>query len=122
RQIAELTGMSVSHVGVVIHKTVSALRKQLVALTTLALIAGLGWWATRPTPLGTNVSSSRQAHPSMVLAAERSASEEGGVDDDTAPPSPSATAAATSRPSTTAPPRPAAATALAQRVVELDAE
>jgi RNA polymerase sigma factor (sigma-70 family) len=44
RRIAELTGMSVSHVGVVIHKSVAALRRHMaVSAALVLLVAGAAW-------------------------------------------------------------------------------
>jgi RNA polymerase sigma-70 factor (ECF subfamily) len=47
RQIAEMTGMSVSHVGVVIFESIRALRKQLAVVAALALLVGAGAWGWR---------------------------------------------------------------------------
>jgi RNA polymerase sigma-70 factor (ECF subfamily) len=42
RRIAEVTGMSVSHVGVVIHKAIRTLRKHLAVPVGLLVVVGLG--------------------------------------------------------------------------------
>ncbi len=53
RRIAELTGMSVSHVGVVIHKSVAALKKHVAAVALLSLVLFSSWLTGGPSELGT---------------------------------------------------------------------
>ncbi len=44
REIASTTGMTVSHVGVVIHECIGILRKHLAVVAALALLVGAGAW------------------------------------------------------------------------------
>jgi RNA polymerase sigma factor (sigma-70 family) len=44
RQIADKTGMTVSHVGVIIHDSIKMLRKNMAVVAAFALIAGAGAW------------------------------------------------------------------------------
>ena len=47
RQISEKTGMSVNHVGVVIHGAIRTLRDQVAFVAMLAIVIGASVWATR---------------------------------------------------------------------------
>lgn len=44
RQIADTTGLTVSHVGVIIHDCIKTLRKNLAVVAALALLVGAGAW------------------------------------------------------------------------------
>jgi RNA polymerase sigma factor (sigma-70 family) len=47
REIAQKTGMTVSHVGVVIFESIRTLRKQLAVVAAFALLVGAGAWGLR---------------------------------------------------------------------------
>jgi RNA polymerase sigma-70 factor (ECF subfamily) len=44
RQIADRTGMSVSHVGVIIHESIKSLRKHMAVVAALLFLVGAGAW------------------------------------------------------------------------------
>lgn len=73
RQIADATGMTVSHVGVVIHDCIRMLRKNLAVVAAFALLIGAGAWGVlssrAPAPEPSYFSQDELALP-MVEAGE----------------------------------------------------
>jgi RNA polymerase sigma-70 factor (ECF subfamily) len=71
RQIADETGMSVSHVGVVLHDCIKYLRKHMAVGAGLLLLVGAGWWGVQSSRTPAPAPSYLDPEPPRVPMVER---------------------------------------------------